>query len=211
MGLLICGFGVSIAQANICDAAAYRAAQESGVPAEVMLAITRLETGRGSGIEPWPWTVNHAGDGTWFKSEDEARTYVFSKVKRGVSNIDIGCFQINYRWHSDGFRSLDDMFNPDLNAAHAAGFLKSLYDEFGNWTEAAGAYHSRTPKYAERYKIKFRDFRTRVASLSPPEVAKPKPAPVQSLFARSGTARPGSLFMANASGSTPFIDFNRTN
>lgn len=196
--------------ASICDAAAQRAAAETGVPLDVMRTITRLETGRGKDADPWPWTVNHAGDGSWFQTEDDARSYVFSKVKRGVSNIDIGCFQINYRWHAEGFRSLDDMFDPDLNALYAAQFLSDLYREHGNWTEAAGAYHSRTPEYAERYKSKFRRLHDRVAALDAPVSPKaPRSAPV--LFGQSGTARPGSLFLTEATGSQPFIQFNRTN
>lgn len=197
------------AWANICDAAAYRAAEKTGVPSEVLLTITRLETGRGPATDPWPWTVNHAGDGTWFKSEDDARSYVFSKVKRGVSNIDIGCFQINYRWHSDAFRSLDDMFNPDLNAVYAAEFLKQLYTEFGGWTEAAGAYHSRTPRFADRYKAKFTQFRARVDQL---DLSKPVMSPaVTPIFERNQSERAGSLFVADAHTATPFIDFERTN
>lgn len=125
----------TIANASICDIAAQRAASETGVPLDVMQTITRLETGRGKTGDPWPWTVNHAGDGSWFQTEDDARSYVFSQVKHGESNLDIGCFQINYRWHASGFQSLDDMFDPDINALYAARFLADLYQEFGNWTE----------------------------------------------------------------------------
>lgn len=210
LGVVMLWSGGPSVSASICDAAAQRAATETGVPVDVMLTITRLETGRGKHAEPWPWTVNHAGDGSWFQSEDDARSYVFSKVKHGATNIDIGCFQINYRWHADGFRSLDDMFNPDLNALYAARFLEELYREFGNWTEAAGAYHSRTPEFAERYKSRFAGLRNQVAEL---EVPRPTEAPMvrRSLFGQVGTARPGSLFLTDAGSDRPFIQFNRTN
>jgi hypothetical protein len=205
--LLVAGFlAAQMANANVCDAAAYRAAQETGVPAEVLLTITRLETGRSqTNGDPWPWTVNHAGDGTWFPSEDDARSYVFSKVKRGASNIDIGCFQINYHWHADGFRSLDDMFNPDLNALYAANFLDRLHTEFGDWIEAAGAYHSRTPEFAGKYKAKFREFKARVDQLEPMRVQSSQPS------VKLVTQSAGSLFVANVGGVTPFIDLGRSN
>lgn len=207
-GLSLAVLGGAAAMANICDVAAHRAAAKTGVPADVLLTITRLETGQGKSAEPWPWTVNHAGDGTWFRSEDEARSYVFSKVKQGASNIDIGCFQINYRWHSDAFRSLDHMFDPDSNAAYAAQFLKQLYTEFGNWTDAAGAYHSRTPEYADRYKAKFRQFHAALDPQSGPDQA---PAQVGWFFREAGTApSSGSLFMADAGGGRPFIDLRRS-
>lgn len=196
-GLLVAQVG----RANVCDAAAHRAAQQTGVPADVLLTITRLETGRSKqGGAPWPWTVNHAGDGTWFPSEDDAQSFVFSKVKRGASNIDIGCFQINYHWHAAGFRSLDDMFNPDLNALYAANFLDRLYKEFGDWVEAAGAYHSRTPEFATKYKAKFQEFNARIdpsdGTDGPP--AAPEPQPVR--------LSAGSLFVATSGAVTPFID-----
>ena len=204
---LVCAWA-TVSAANICDAAAQRAAAETDVPLDVLLAITRLETGRGKDNAPWPWAVNHAGDGSWFQSEDEARSYVFSKVKRGVSNIDIGCFQINYRWHADGFRSLDDMFDPDLNALYAAEFLSQLHVEFGNWTDAAGAYHSRTPEFANRYISRFRGLRDRVAAA---DIRAEGPVKPQPLFRTGGRARPGSVFLTEATGTTPFIDFSRTN
>lgn len=197
------------ASANICDAAAIRAARQTGVPTDVLRAITRLETGRGGGAEPWPWTVNHAGDGTWFKTEDEARSYVFSKVKQGASNLDIGCFQINYRWHSEAFRSLDEMFDPDRNAAYAALFLSQLFAEFGNWTEAAGAYHSRTPEFADRYKARFRTVQAQLEPHNAP--AEGRAGTAWSFFAAGGRASTGSLFAAGASDARPLISFERSN
>lgn len=204
--LVVGVLATQMASANVCDAAAHRAAEQTGVPVDVLLTITRLETGRSQqNGNPWPWTVNHAGDGTWFPSEDDARSYVFSKIKRGASNIDIGCFQINYHWHSDGFRSLDDMFNPDLNALYAASFLDRLHAEFGDWVEAAGAYHSRTPEFAGKYKAKFREFKARVDRLEPMDV------PPVRRSSRYASQSAGSLFVTNADGVTPFIDFGGSN
>lgn len=209
-GVGLLGIFASDVSAGLCDTAARQAAANSGVPLDVMQTITRLETGRGQAADPWPWTVNHAGNGSWFQTEDDARAYVFSQIKRGETNLDIGCFQINYRWHADGFRSLDDMFNPSLNAFYAAQFLTDLYREFGNWTEAAGAYHSRTPEYAERYKAKFRTLRTQVAqadSKRPVDDIRKATA----FWGHSGKARPGSLFLSDAPDATPFIALHRSN
>ena len=193
------------AKANLCDASAHLAAQETRVPVEVLLTITRVETGRHDRQnDPWPWTVNHAGNGTWFPTEDAARKYVFSRVKNGESNLDIGCFQINYRWHADGFRDLDAMFDPDLNALYAAKFLATLHAEFGDWTEAVGAYHSRTPQLADRYKDKFREFRAR---LTDTQIQDRKPPLTQASWIEGGhTARAGSLFVADGDNVAPLID-----
>ena len=146
---------------QICDQAAHFAARKTGVPLAVLQAITRTETGRKSDgrFTPWPWTVNMEGKGVWFDTLDEARAYVFRHFKRGARSFDVGCFQINYRWHHKAFTSIDEMFEPEANAVYAAEFLRSLYEETGNWTDAAGAYHSRTPKHADRYKAIFEKHR----------------------------------------------------
>lgn len=139
--------------AAVCDHAAQQVAQESGVPLNVLRAITRTETGRGSGsdLRPWPWTVNMEGHGVWFDTADQAQVYVFRHFQRGARSFDVGCFQINYKWHGQAFNSIEEMFDPLINARYAARYLKKLHGEFGDWNRAAGAYHSRTQKYATRY------------------------------------------------------------
>jgi hypothetical protein len=147
---------------RICDQVARQASSESGVPLSVLQAITRVETGRAKtkGTQPWPWTVNMEGKGVWFDTEDEARAYVFQHYKRGARSFDIGCFQINFKWHGQAFNSIEEMFDPITNARYAAKFLTQLYNETGDWSAAAGAFHSRTPKYADKYKVRFDRFRS---------------------------------------------------
>lgn len=142
---------------DICDQAARRAAQAQDVPLDILFAIARVETGRivDGRFRPWPWTVNVEGKGFWFGSESEAKTYVFDVFKAGARSFDIGCFQINYRWHGKAFRSIDAMFDPDQNATYAAKLLKELYVEHGSWPRAVGAYHSRTPDLARTYVARF--------------------------------------------------------
>lgn len=136
-----------------CDAAAVQAAQRSGVPLSVLLSIARVESGQSAGgeLHPWPWTINAGGQGYFFASKAEAMEFAAAQIGRGDINFDVGCFQVNLRWHSKGFTSLDNAFDPMANAAYAAQFLASLYAERGDWSGAVAAYHSRTPEYAERY------------------------------------------------------------
>ena len=63
--------------------------------------------------------------------------------------------QINYRWHGHAFPSLEDMFDPEWTATYAAQFLRTLYEERGSWSEAAGAYHSLSPDKAMTYRARF--------------------------------------------------------
>lgn len=149
----------------ICDDAAWQASKATGVPISVLKAISLTETGRKRGGEfrPWPWTVNMEGKGVWFDTEDEARAYVYKHFQRGARSFDIGCFQINYKWHGEAFSSIEEMFDPAKNALYAARFLKELHAEMGSWSKAAGAYHSRTPSYAEKYAERFDTVRSRYA------------------------------------------------
>ncbi len=150
--------------AALCDRAARRAAQAEGVPLDVLRAIARVETGRAldGRLEPWPWAVNRDGKGYWFASAVEAKAYVFDIFKAGARSFDVGCFQINYRWHGKAFRSIDAMFDPDENAAYAARFLNQLYAELGSWPAAAGAYHSRTRHLAASYSDRFQTVRAQL-------------------------------------------------
>ncbi|MGB3312977.1 MAG: transglycosylase SLT domain-containing protein [Albidovulum sp.] len=150
----------------ICDQVAAEASRRSGVPVSVLRAISLTETGRkrDGAFRPWPWTVNMEGKGVWFETEDEARAYVYKEYKRGARSFDVGCFQINYKWHGKAFRSIEEMFDPLANALYAARFLTELHAEMGSWGKAAGAYHSRTPEYANRYQARFERFQTKLAA-----------------------------------------------
>lgn len=158
--------------AGLCLDAAANAARRTGVPYDVLLAISKVETGRNN--RPWPWTVNFGGDGRWFDSIVEAETSVTEAVEKGVTNVDLGCFQLNYRWHAKGFATVADMLDPDQNATYAAGFLAAQYAQTGDWALAAAAYHSRTPEYAKIYKAKFEAAYAGVADESSMSVDEPE-------------------------------------
>ena len=172
-------FPAQAKEVNICDIAAQTASDETGVPVSVLRAITRTETGRkrGGQLEPWPWTVNMEGEGRWFETEDAARNYVFKHFKRGARSFDVGCFQINYKWHGQAFRTIDQMFDPLENARYAADFLGRLHAETGDWSKAAGVYHSKTPKFAKRYRARFDKIRQNIGAqrLAVPRLAAATP------------------------------------
>lgn len=156
------------AQTALCYKAIQSASRQLGTPPDVMLAITLTETGKkiAGRIQPWPWTVNMEGKGFWFSTRAEALAYVRKRHAEGARSFDVGCFQINYKWHHQHFGSIEDMFDPKINASYAARFLNSLYGEKGTWSAAAGAYHSRTPSFANRYAKRFDRYRARIADKS---------------------------------------------
>jgi hypothetical protein len=185
--------------ADLCRAAAVAAASETGVPQEVLLAISLTETGRGQGgtLQPWPWTVNSAGEGHWFPDRAAAVRFAEAELAAGRTSFDVGCFQINLRWHGQAFASLDAMFDPLTNASYAARFLADLASEGGGWSEAAGAYHSRTAALAERYRGRFDAILAELADAPLPLGPEPDDGlpgynhPL--LQARDGQRTPGSL------------------
>lgn len=145
-----------VAATEICDRAAEEAAQNSDVPLEVLMAISRVETGRAQSgmVTPWPWAINQGGQGYWFDDVDQAIAFANDQLVKGEENFDVGCFQINLHWHGENFGSLTDAFDPQTNAAYAAQFLTALFQSEGGWPEAVAAYHSRTPAEAEAYLAK---------------------------------------------------------
>jgi hypothetical protein len=150
---------------TLCRDAAISASRQTGVPLQVLLAISLTETGRKgeNGFSPWPWTLNIEGRGEWLDNRGSALEMAYATLRRGARSFDVGCFQVNYRWHGEGFTSLEQMMDPEANALYAARFLLSLYDETGDWALAAGHYHSRTPEHASRYR---RVFERHMASVS---------------------------------------------
>ncbi len=152
--------------ALICETVALRVSESEGVPLSVLRAIALNETGRRreGRFRPWPWTVNMEGAGHWFDDRQAALGYATREYQRGARSFDIGCFQINYKWHGQHFTSIEEMFDPMANALYAARHLRDLYAELGSWDRAAGAYHSRSPEHAEPYAARFSRLRNQILS-----------------------------------------------
>lgn len=143
---------------DLCGAAVLAAEREARLPAGLLAAIARVESARvdpASGrVISWPWTINAEGEGRFFASQAEAVAAVEELAARGVRVVDAGCMQVNLFHHPDAFSTVAQAFDPLANARYAAGFLKRLYAASGDWTVAAGHYHSTTPERAELYRAR---------------------------------------------------------
>ena len=163
--VLLAGFAASgeparaeaAGDAALCERAIAAGARAVGVPADVLHAVALTETGRrlDGRLQPWPWAVNREGEGFWFASREEALAFARRSLAEQRPSFDLGCFQINYRWHGRNFPSVEAMVEPETGAVYAARFLRDLHAELGSWSAAAGAYHSRTPELAARYRDRF--------------------------------------------------------
>ena len=145
-------------KANSCRTFTEKAEREQGIPRHLLTAISLAETGRWSEekqeIFAWPWTVMAKGRGLYFKSKIEAIVAVNRLRRAGVTNIDVGCMQINLRYHPRAFASLNEAFDPTANVAYAAKFLKGLHGTTQSWPQAAANYHSSDPLRNVSYKNK---------------------------------------------------------
>jgi len=188
--------------AALCVAAAQTAARETGVPLPVLLALALTETGRRNGamLEPWPWALNVDGASHWLPDRASAAARAAELHEAGARNIDLGCFQINHRWHGAAFPSLEAMLDPGANALYAARFIASLKEETGDWVRAAGAYHSRTEVHAARYRARFEVLLAAVEGRMPDS---PAAAPA-SETAEAGRARAPAAWPLAAEGEGAF-------
>lgn len=165
-------------EAEVCERAIALGALRENVPADVLQAISLTETGRldGGRLRPWPWAVNREGKGYWFRTREEALAFARKSAAEGRRSFDLGCFQINYLWHGENFPSIEAMLDPEAGARYAARFLRSLYGERGDWSAAAGAYHSLTPALANVYRARFDRIRAGIEGTPLPQLAE-IPAP----------------------------------
>ena len=136
-----------------CIAAILMAQEVHQIPNNLLLAIGVQEAGRQveGELTIWPWTANSHGTGVYFRSKAALEAWVRAKQSEGVRSIDVGCMQINQRWHADAFASLEEATEPFSNADYAARFLRHLYDRTGDWWEAAGRYHSSNEEFKTIY------------------------------------------------------------
>ncbi len=165
-----------------CDVAGAAAERRYDVPAGLLSAIGRVESGRRDPltgrVAPWPWTINAEGRGHLFDSRSDALSATQALQRAGVSSIDVGCFQVNLMHHPSAFPTLEDGFEAATNADYAARFLVSLQVKYGSWEAAVGAYHSADPERGNPYRDRVLAGWSRdglpAASLLPPAPVVPK-------------------------------------
>jgi hypothetical protein len=139
-------------ESRSCVAAARVAEAEYALPPGLLESIGRVESGRGPAREPWPWTVQADGSGTFHETAAEALAQVKRLRAEGRQLIDVGCFQMDLFWHPDAFASLEQAFDPVANARAAARFLVALHAQTADWSDAVGRYHSRNPLRSAVYR-----------------------------------------------------------
>jgi hypothetical protein len=144
--------------ANVCLKETIKAEKKNNIRAHLLSTIAVVESGRWDNqtheYVAWPWTINANGQGMFFPTKSQAIAKTKQLLKNGVKSIDVGCMQINLKYHGKEFSSLEQAFNPSENVAYAAKFLKTLHKNSGQWLEAATHYHSKEVKKGKKYESK---------------------------------------------------------
>ena len=139
-----------------CGPAIAAAEVRYALPVGLLRAIAQVESGRTDprtgATDPWPWSTNAENQDQVFDSRADAVAWVRATQARGVASIDVGCLQVNLKYHPDAFASLEDGFDPVRNADYAARFLLRLHAVSVDWAEAVGRYHSYTEALAQPYR-----------------------------------------------------------
>ncbi|HEY1719602.1 MAG TPA: transglycosylase SLT domain-containing protein [Magnetospirillaceae bacterium] len=149
---------VSLQDAKACGVETKRQEVLQAIPDRLLHAISLVESGRWDADRKasfaWPWTVTAEGEGHFLPSKEAAMAEVVRLKHKGVTNIDVGCMQVNLQAHPDAFATLDDALDPATNVSYGARFLNELRANTPNWETAAAYYHSQTPALAAAYKAK---------------------------------------------------------
>ena len=138
-----------------------RVAEQHGVPAEVLYAVSLTETAMvpsaiGAVMKkrnedyrvpavarPWPWTITVAGRGYRYASRLEAWQALQVFLKRyPARRIDVGIAQVNLGWNGHRFASTWAAFDPYTSLNTAAVILRECRRRHpDSWLQAAGCYH----------------------------------------------------------------------
>jgi hypothetical protein len=143
---------------NMCMNHISRLEKEEGIPERLLSAIAYVESGRlikkSKKVVVWPWTINVQGKGYYFLSKEEAVQAVKDYKNQGITNIDVGCMQINLHHHKEAFETIEKAFDPKTNVEYAVSFLKQLKETHASWIKAVAHYHSATPYFHLPYSQK---------------------------------------------------------
>ena len=103
----------------------------------------------------WPWTLNVAGRGYFFRSREDAMGAIRSLIAAGRCDFDVGIMQINWCWHRQRFASPWDALAPAANVRVAEDILNENYSRTHSIAKAIAWYHSANPVPGSAYLARF--------------------------------------------------------
>nr|WP_277183530.1 transglycosylase SLT domain-containing protein [Caballeronia sp. BR00000012568055] len=103
----------------------------------------------------WPWTLNVAGRGFFFRTREDAYKAIRHLLSDGRCDFDVGLMQVNYCWHGKRFKSAWDALAPATNIRVAEDILNENYRQTHSAVKAVAYYHSANPAPGREYLARF--------------------------------------------------------
>jgi hypothetical protein len=123
------------------------------VDPKVLAGIAMNESNYGG--RPWPWTLNVAGRGYFFKSREGAYRAITYLLSQDRCDFDVGIMQINWCYHHQRFASAWDALKPSTNIQVAESILNENYSKTHSVAQAVAYYHSANPEPGREYLARF--------------------------------------------------------
>ena len=126
--------------------------QRMGVPPWILFGVALQESQLvfGDQAVPFPWTLCVRGRGERHNSYTAVRDALAAYLRSGITNIDCGVMQVNWKHHSDKLLDAGRALDPHLNLAIGAQILHENFAAVGNWPLAVGLYHVGSIQDADR-------------------------------------------------------------
>ncbi|MGF6851176.1 transglycosylase SLT domain-containing protein [Paraburkholderia sp. CI3] len=125
----------------------------TSVDPKVLAGIALNESGFNG--RAWPWTLNVAGQGYFFRSREDAYRVMQSLIARGRCDFDVGLMQVNWCWHARRFASPWEALAPATSIRVAEDILNENYSKTRSVAKAIAYYHSANPAPGQAYLARF--------------------------------------------------------
>ena len=144
---------------NICNFYTEKFGKKFSLPTNLLTSISLVESGikkENKNFSSWPWTLNVEGKPIYFDTKEDVINHL--EQNRDKKSIDVGCMQINTKYHMNNFDSFAQMIEPEENVRYAAIFLAKLFKRHKSWNKAISRYHSSNPNKQRKYLKKVYSF-----------------------------------------------------
>lgn len=141
--------GSANAQATSCPQLIADTEVRRQIPRGLLMAIAITESGVGGA--PNPYAMNIAGRSYHARDFNDMANVINRNWQNGVRSIDVGCMQVNLRYHGHHFQHLTDLLNPTTNVEYGASYLIRLAADKGSWREGVMDYHNKSNPARRRW------------------------------------------------------------
>lgn len=111
------------------------------IPHGLLMAIALTESGLNG--RPNPYAMNIGGRAYHARDTDDMIRTISTENARGQRSIDVGCMQINLKYHGSHFAHQTDLLDPATNVNYGASYLIQLAIAEGSWRAAVMDYHNK--------------------------------------------------------------------